>query len=77
MTKLSCCYQKKSCKYFINLHSILGTSLSCKKKYFHVMEDIACTDPGIFARVGGPGPTASPDVFLVLNLFYSFTVGYQ
>ena len=47
---------------------------------------VECADPGILGRGGGggPGPTArkqlvdsSDDVFLVLNLFYSFTVVYQ
>ena len=51
------------------------------------MQDLvgpACADPGIFARGGvggGPGPTARKQLwqrfiyfFLLLNLFYSFTV---
>ena len=48
-------------------------NLCCHQHY-------SCADPGIFARWGGVQAwlsVNSSDVFLVLNLFYSFTEGVQ
>ena len=53
------------------------------RKTSHMSEKLltgtACVDPGIFARGVQAGllENGSDNVFIVLNLFYSFTVVYQ